>query len=392
MRRVPPVTWLRTVQQVVSRDWIPLDEDGYVQSFAVEDTEGQRAFFDTYGFVVVRDVLDSTEVDATVDEIWTDTEALANRAKFDGDTLLSRDDPNTWKTWPSMGMGILGGDIAAGPQAWTNRQHPRVHQVYANLFGTEKLISSVDRYGIMRPTKNVKMMKKRKSVDAEGNEVEVVEEVVKDRPNWQTTEQWFHWDLAVWAWFGLAPCPDPQKEQDIHDGWLMSGAMKFITENNGTVDFKGYEKMQGLLALSDSTEEDGGFETVPGYHKFLETWAKQTPIFNKGSFVYVPKEDPLREHSQKITARKGSLVVWSSRMPHCNYPNTGPNFRFVQYLKMFPAVVMPPTNSSIWSVRAQVLRHRLPQGFEPSELGQLVFGLQPWEGLEAKDNKKCLLM
>jgi hypothetical protein len=41
----------------------PLDEDGYVQSFAVEDTEGQRAFFDTYGFVVVRDVLDSTEVD-----------------------------------------------------------------------------------------------------------------------------------------------------------------------------------------------------------------------------------------------------------------------------------------------------------------------------------------
>ena len=41
----------------------PLDEDGYVQSFAVEDTEGQRAFFDTYGFVVVRDVLDPTEVD-----------------------------------------------------------------------------------------------------------------------------------------------------------------------------------------------------------------------------------------------------------------------------------------------------------------------------------------
>jgi hypothetical protein len=73
----------------------------------------------------------------------------------------------------------------------------------------------------MRPTKNVKMVKKRKSVDAEGNEVEMLEEVVKDRPNWQTTEQWFHWDLAVWAWFGLAPCPDPQKEQDIHDGYRL---------------------------------------------------------------------------------------------------------------------------------------------------------------------------
>jgi hypothetical protein len=29
--------------------------------------------------------------------------------------------------------------------------------------------------------------------------------------------------------------------------------MRFITENNGTVDFKGFDKMQGLLALSDST-------------------------------------------------------------------------------------------------------------------------------------------
>jgi hypothetical protein len=80
----------------------------------------------------------------------------------------------------------------------------------------------------MRPTKNVKMMKKRKSVDAEGNEVEVVEEVVKDRPNWQTTEQWFHWDLAVWAWFGLAPCPDPQKEQDIHDGYRLLQNMRRV--------------------------------------------------------------------------------------------------------------------------------------------------------------------
>jgi hypothetical protein len=39
--------------------------------------------------------------------------------------------------------------------------------------------------------------------------------------------------------------------------------MKFITENNGTVDFKGYEKMQGLLALSDSTGTCAGTCPVP---------------------------------------------------------------------------------------------------------------------------------
>jgi hypothetical protein len=41
----------------------PLDDQGFVQSFAVEDVEGQRAFFDTYGFVVVRDVLDEAEIE-----------------------------------------------------------------------------------------------------------------------------------------------------------------------------------------------------------------------------------------------------------------------------------------------------------------------------------------
>jgi hypothetical protein len=38
-------------------------------------------------------------------------------------------------------------------------------------------------------------------------------------------------------------------------------------------------------------------------------------------------------------------------MPHCNYPNTGPNFRYVQYIRMFPAHVRPSTDSSVWRVR-----------------------------------------
>lgn len=41
----------------------PVDEEGFVVSFDVEDVAGQRAFFDTYGFVVVRDVLTAVEVE-----------------------------------------------------------------------------------------------------------------------------------------------------------------------------------------------------------------------------------------------------------------------------------------------------------------------------------------
>jgi hypothetical protein len=42
------------------------------------------------------------------------------------------------------------------------------------------------------------------------------------------------------------------------------------------------------------------------------------------------------------------------------------------------------------------LKDKLPKDFAPSELGRLVLGLAPWEGLEAEakdgDKKKCLLM
>lgn len=74
---------------------------------------------------------------------------------------------------------------------------------------------------------------------------------------------------------------------------------------------------------------------------------------------------------------------------------------------------MPRPGSSLWRVkysspsrthtcapkftrhhRSQVLKSRLPDGFELSELSELVFGLQPWDGLPVKEDKerKCILM
>jgi hypothetical protein len=49
----------------------------------------------------------------------------------------------------------------------------------------------------------------------------------------------------------------------------------FISENNGTKN-DGQLKLQGLVAFVDSTEQDGGFCLVPGFHKKLEEWAKLT--------------------------------------------------------------------------------------------------------------------
>lgn len=59
-------------------------------------------FFEEYGFVVVRDVLDKAECEATIDDIWTYI-AFRKHPMFDDKHTIKRDDPNTWDNcWPSM--------------------------------------------------------------------------------------------------------------------------------------------------------------------------------------------------------------------------------------------------------------------------------------------------
>ena len=38
-------------------------------------------------------------------------------------------------------------------QAWRNRENKQIYSVFANLLDTHKLWVSVDRYGVMRPTR-----------------------------------------------------------------------------------------------------------------------------------------------------------------------------------------------------------------------------------------------
>jgi len=106
----------------------------------------------------------------------------------------------------------------------------------------------------------------------------------------------------------------------------------------------GYYKCQGLINLIDSTENEGGFCTVPGFHKVLKDWAIKTKesayayqMRHVPEFVNVPKNDKMNDQYQKITSRSGSLIIWNSEQPHCNFPNNSNTFRMNQYIKMFIA-------------------------------------------------------
>jgi len=140
-------------------------------------------------------------------------------------------------------------------------------------------------------------------------------------------------------------------------------------------------KLQGILTLVDSRVGDGGFCCVPGFHNHLRSWCEKTQMSRTAecvgtnhSFVNVPKGDFLTEQVQKISSRAGSYVVWSSELPHCNYPNDSNRFRINQYIRMFPAQEGAPGTD----IRVGMMEEYTKE-VEVTDLGKKVLGLESWK-------------
>ena len=124
-----------------------------------------------------------------------------------------------------------------------------------------------------------------------------------------------------------------------------------ISENNGTPLEPGAKcKVQGLLNLIDARVEDGGFLCIPGFHKHLSEWVAlpENRLYGEDmadayDYLEVPAGDPMQAWTQPVPMRAGSLLVWNSELPHCNFPNDSDRFRMVQYVKCFPR---PPPAAS----------------------------------------------
>ena len=56
-----------------------------------------------------------------------------------------------------------------------------MYTVYSNLLQTEKVVVSLDRYGVMRPTQGISFS----NPEEKGEEP-----IIQDRPNWRTKENW----------------------------------------------------------------------------------------------------------------------------------------------------------------------------------------------------------
>ncbi|HEX5322383.1 MAG TPA: phytanoyl-CoA dioxygenase family protein [Capsulimonadaceae bacterium] len=154
------------------------------------------------------------------------------------------------------------------PAMWNNRQHPRVYEAFRQILGRDDLWVSVDRVN-MKPPQN------------------------PDYPEFDD-KGFIHWDMDT------SQLPAPLA-------------------------------VQGVLCLTDTTEEMGGFQCVPELFRDFYEWVKTQPADRNPHHP-----DMTGYKATPIPAKAGDLIIWHRLLAHGNGQNVSEKPRLAQYITMFP--------------------------------------------------------
>ena len=242
-------------------------------------------------------------------------------------TGASPSDPETWYRQDVVRpVGMV--EMYHYQSMWNNRQSPRVYELFKAIHGTERLWVSIDRVGLKPP-------------------------VNPAHPEYDHRGM-IHWDTDMTRY------PD--------------------------IPFH----VQGVLALTDTEPDMGGFQCIPETYQHLEEYLKtQAPekIASRN-----PDYTGYTVTHPRLAA--GDLLVWTSLLLHGNGHNTSQKPRLCQYLSMNPAPA--EDGEARRQERVESWRqNRAPAGkafpgdprgieeartspAELTDLGRKLLGLDPW--------------
>ena len=277
------------------------------------------SFWQENGYVVIPNAVQQENLDRMVETIWQFLD-------------MDPDDSETWykhkpytrddRCSPISGAGMV--EMYQHQALWDNRQHPKIHQAFSEIWDDEKLWVSLDRANMKPPARD-------------------------DRPEWGH-QGMIHWDVDT-------------SEQPIRFG------------------------VQGVLYLTDTAENQGGFQCVPGFNNTFEEWVKTQPEDRN------PHQPDLSDLQVKsIAGNAGDLLIWHRLLAHGNGHNTSDKPRLAQYITMSPA---PKDNEearqgrikawqerrsmSNWPGDSRDWEHERQEPAVLTELGRKLLGVDLWE-------------
>lgn len=163
----------------------------------------------------------------------------------------------------------------------------------------------------------------------------------------------------------------------------------FIHWDIDTSDPNRQNNVQGVLSLSDTTAETGGFQCVPELFRTFDEWVKTQPE-NRDPFL----PDVSGFDIEQVETKAGDLLIWNSMLAHGIRPNHSNRPRIAQYIAMTPA---QEEDEQLRRWRIQSWRERKPpEGYafpgdprnweqehaetaELTVLGEKLLGLEKWE-------------
>ncbi len=145
--------------------------------------------------------------------------------------------------------------------------------------------------------------------------------------------------------------------------------------------------LQGVLALTDTKADQGGFCCVPSLYRDRAAWPKLAVIDADGDENWLA--DTTGRDIVHVPAGTGDLIVWDSRLPHGNSKNHSARPRLAFYVLMGPQLDATRREIAIqsWRTGQCVPWWRSRPGYdriEPwppaqlSPLGRRLLGLDPW--------------
>ena len=280
-------------------------------------TMDQWSFWIENGYVIIKNAVSQEQANKTAKFIWEFDDKIPN-------------EPSTWysEARAEMEMKELAGtgmvEVYNNQHLWNNRQTQRIYDSFVDIWGTEKLWTTIDRANLNFPM--------RPGFDYKG---------------------FIHWDY------------DPETKP---------------------------QNVQGVLALSDQTEQDmGGFQCIPWLYRNYDTWKLSQP---EDRDRFQPNTKGLEDKIIKVSLEAGDLLIFNSTQPHGIRPNNSKDkVRIAQYISMMPA---QEDNKDLVNWRVNSWRNRIaPEGYafpgdprnweqtkyktaDLSPLGKKILGLEKW--------------
>jgi ectoine hydroxylase-related dioxygenase (phytanoyl-CoA dioxygenase family) len=223
------------------------------------------------------------------DEININKELLWNFLENIPGRHIQRNDPTTWSNnWPGNGRFGVINDCGIGQSdfMWNIRSNRNIKRVYSHIWNTNELLVSFDGCGIYRNWYY--------------------------EPKWKTTTGWYHVDQN--------PILKPDRCC-----------------------------IQGFISLTNQNETTGGLIVFPYTHlrfQELKDLARRPK-----DFVSIPSTHSILDRGHAIgkfiQCQSGDLVLWDSRLVHCNSPAfvTGERLKnqSIDLLRIVAYVSMSPT-------------------------------------------------